>query len=520
MKINILGGGPAGLYFALLMKKLDPTHAITVVERDGPTDTFGWGIVFSEKTLSFLDEHDHETFVRITGASQSWEAVVVGHKGEALTVGGNPISGIARLTFLNILHDRCRDLGVDLRFLTTVTGVTEWLDCDLLVGADGANSLVRKTYEGFFLPSVEVRQNKYIWLGTEQAFHGLTMIFRETEAGLFIAHAYKFSPTHSTFIVECPPETWLKAGLDRHSDAQTCAYLAEIFEDDLGGQPLLSNNFVRWLNFPLVKNGRWYHAPHPGANVVLLGDALHTAHFSIGSGTKLALEDSIALAGCFARCGDVGCALPEFERVRKPVVDKIQAAALRSLTWLENVKDYLHLDPLPFTYRLMTRSKRVGFKRLQRADPSFTARYDAWRIAQPRAGPIPSEFLDLFQKKSFGHLATLMPNGAPHVTSVYVDYDGRHILINSARGRVKDRNMMERPEVALQIPDPDNSDRYLAVRGRVVEITEAGADEHLDKLAKRYLDKEVYPPSMRFPGEVRCLYKIEPKHVTTWDPFG
>ena len=515
MKINIVGGGPAGLYFALLMKQADPRHAVTVVERDGPDDTFGWGIVFSEKTLNFLEEHDHATFAEITRASVPWEAVVVGHPAQTVRVGGNPISGIARLTFLNILHLRCEALGVGLRFHTTVTEVDAWRDCDLLVGADGANSLVRKTYEDFFLPSVDLRQNKYIWLGTTQLFTGLTMLFRRAEAGLFTAHAYQFSRTHSTFIVECAPETWLRAGLDKLGEAETCAYLAEVFAGDLGGQPLLTNNFVRWLNFPLIKNKRWHHQ-----NVVLLGDALHTAHFSIGSGTKLALEDAIALAGCFRQHADVAEALAGFEQTRQPVVERFQSAALQSLTWLEHVEDYLHLEPVPFTYKLMTRSRRVGLGRIRLADPGFAEAYLAWQRAQPQTGPIPNDYLDLFEKKSFGHLATLMPDGTPHVTSVWVDFDGQHVLINSARGRLKDRNMRARPQVALQIPDPDNSDRYLLIRGPVVEITEDGADEHLDSLSPRYLGKEFYPPGLRFPGEVRCLYRIEPRHVTVWNPFG
>jgi anthraniloyl-CoA monooxygenase len=515
MKINILGGGPAGLYLALLLKKQNAAHDIAVFERDGPNDTFGWGIVFSETTLDNFALYDRETYDEFVRAAQKREAIIIQHQGERTCVHGNPISGVARITWLQILHKRCAELGVILRFHTNVTNVADYLDCDLLVGADGASSLVRKTYEGFFMPSIEIRQNKFIWLGTRQSFDGLTMMFKPSAAGLFIGHAYQFSPTHSTFVVECPPETWLKAGLESMSDDETVAYLADLFKTELDGNSLLHNNFVRWLNFPLIKNRRWYHK-----NIVLLGDALHTAHFSIGSGTKLAMEDSIALADAFARCHSVENALPEFERVRKPVLWRFQTAALRSLSWLEDVEKYLHLDPLPFAYKVMTRSQRVSFQRIQMADPQFAAQYQAWRKAQPKRGPIPDDFLDLFKKKTFAHLATLMPDGTPHITSVYVDWDGKHILINSARGRIKDRNMQERPSIAIQIPDPDNSDRYISIRGRVVEITEEGADEHLDKLAQRYFEKDTYPPSMRFPGEVRALYKIEPLRVQVWNPWG
>lgn len=521
MKVNILGGGPAGLYFAVLLKKQNPAREIHVMERDGPNDTFGWGIVFSDTTLDNFALYDQPTHDAFVAAAQKRDAVIIEHKGVREMIRGNPISGVARLRWLQILHRRCEELGVQLHFHTNVTDLGEYSECDLLVGADGANSFVRRSYEGFFMPSVEIRQNRFTWLGTAQTFDGLSMMFRQTDAGLFIGHAYRFSETHSTFIVECPPETWLKAGFDQMSADDTVVYLADVFRAELGGHALLHNNFLRWQNFPLVKTRRWYHIPGRGAPaIVLLGDALHTAHFSIGSGTKLAMEDSIALADCFARCPSVELALPEFQRVRKPVVDRFQTAALRSLTWLENVQNYLHLDPLPFAYRAMTRSQRVSFRRIQMADPEFAARYDAWKKAQPQHGPIPDDFLDLFKKKTFGHLATLMPDGTPQVTSVYVDFDGQYVLVNSARGRIKDRNMQERPTVAIQIPDPDNSDRYISVRGRVVEITEEGADAHLDTLAQRYFEKETYPPSMRFPGEVRAIYKIAPERVTVWSPWG
>src|SRR4030095_7788505 len=323
VRINVLGAGPAGLYFSLLMMRRDPAHRITVFERDAADDTFGWGIVFSERTLAFLRDRDEPTFTAIAAASQTWDNVDVVHRGEKVSIHGNGFSGIARLTFLNILQRRCRELGVDLRFRTPITDLADLSDSDLLLGADGANSLVRRHHAYFCQPSVEVRLNRYVWLGTPRLFHGLVMIFRSNEHGLFIAHAYKFSPTTSTFIVECSPETWARAGFDRLNDLDTCRYLARVFRDDLDGEPLLSNNFVKWVNFPLVRNRRWHHG-----RTVLAGDAAHTAHFSIGSGTKLALEDAIALADALGHPGrPLPAALAAYEAARKPAGGGLQAAA-------------------------------------------------------------------------------------------------------------------------------------------------------------------------------------------------
>jgi anthraniloyl-CoA monooxygenase len=374
MKINIIGGGPAGLYFAILMKSRAPAHDIRIVERDGPDDTFGWGIVFSDQTFSYLEENDRPSFERIIAHCAIWDNVDIVHRGARVTIRGNRFSGIGRLQFLNLLHARCRELGVVLQFHTNVADIESYSDCDLLVGADGANSLVRRTWQDFFQPSVDLRKNKFIWLGTQQLFHGLTLTFRENDAGQFIAHSYKFNATTSTFIVECDETTWRNAGFAEKSESETCAYLQDVFADDLGGHPLLTNNFVRWLNFPLVRNAHWFHD-----NVVLLGDALHTAHFSIGSGTKLALEDAIALAGCLRNNSDVPTALAEFERVRKPIVEQLQDAAFASLLSFENIRDDWPLAPLPFAYKMMSRSGRITHEKLQQRDPDFAAAYERWQ---------------------------------------------------------------------------------------------------------------------------------------------
>ncbi len=521
MKINIVGGGPAALYFAIQLKKLDAAYRITIFERDGPNDTYGWGIVFSENADRLLTANDPETHAEIRRVAETWDFVGVHYRDQYFQVRGNTMYGIQRLAFLQILHRRARELGVDLRFNSNIADESQLetlrRESDLLVGADGANSLVRRTYQDFFLPILDMRQNKYIWLGTHQIYHGLTYGFCEDGHGLYISHSYKFNPTTSAFIVECLPETFYRAGFANKSDEETIRHLENVFQNVLGGQKILTNNFVKWFNFTLVKNKRW-----SWENVVLLGDALHTAHFSIGSGTKLAVEDSVALARAFREKKQVPDALAEFKRLRQAYIGDFQDAAVRSLSWLENIKSQMHLEPIPFVYGLVTRSARVGYNRLKRQAPEFIARYDTWRVRQSAELGIPSAFLDLFQKRAYGHLATLMPDGTPQVTSVYVDYDpaSQCLLVNSAKGRQKDYNMERDPNVAVEITDPDNPNRYLQIRGRVVEITEDGADDHLDLLAQRYIAREKYPPTWRFPNEVRRIYKIEPKHVTAWEPFG
>lgn len=371
MRINIIGGGPAGLYFALLMKKSDKAREITVFERNSPHDTFGWGVVFSDKTLSYLKESDEESYKAITEAFATWDNVDVVHRSERVTIRGNKFSGIARIELLNILQRRCQELGVDLRFRTEIQDLAAFKNQDLLVGADGVNSLVRQTYAAELQPELSMRKNRYIWYGTHQLFHGLTLTFRTSEAGLFIAHSYKFNQETSTFIVECDEETWRRAGFEKMKDEETRGFLGEVFRDDLGGHELLSNN-SKWINFLNVKNLHWHFE-----NVVLLGDALHTAHFSIGSGTKLALEDAIALHSCFQKEADVKSALREFERVRKPIIEEYQEAARESLLWFENAKDFVHLEPLAFAYSLMTRSKRIDYENLKRRDPEFISAYEA-----------------------------------------------------------------------------------------------------------------------------------------------
>jgi anthraniloyl-CoA monooxygenase len=371
LKINIIGGGPAGLYFAILMKKADPGRQIRIYERNGPDDTFGWGVVFSGKTLANLRAADEESHAEITKQFEAWDNVDVVHRDAKISIHGNSFSGIARLQLLNILQRRAEALGVRISFHSEVHDIDSLRDdCDLLVAADGVNSTVRLHYLEQLKPQLDLRAHRYIWYGTNQLFHGLTLTFRQNTAGTFVAHSYKFNKQTSTFIVECDPHTWKKVGFDRMSDGETRAYVGEVFARDLNGNPLLSNN-SKWIQFLLVKNEHWFFD-----NVVLLGDALHTAHFSIGSGTKLAMEDSIALAEAFQQTPDVPSALKLFTETRRPVIEEYQSAAFESMLWFENARQYTDLSPMDLAFIVMTRSGKVTYEDLKRRDPEFIRKYD------------------------------------------------------------------------------------------------------------------------------------------------
>lgn len=372
MKIVILGAGPAGLYSGLLIKKADPTHDITIIERNPADVTYGWGVVFSDRTLASFQRADYKTYEQIRDQFVIWDAIDTRYRGETIRCGGHVIASISRKRLLNILQRRCDELGVNLEFGREISDLAELGSFDLLIAADGINSVVRKAYEPVFKPTIEPGKARYIWLGANKVLDAFTFIFRENEYGLFQVHAYPFSGATSTFIVECDEATWVRAGLDQADEAQSLAFCQQLLVDDLNGATLLSNN-SKWINFTTLKTWRWHHQ-----NMVLLGDAVHTAHFSIGSGTKLAMEDAIALAGALEQHPDVETALNEYELERKPVVETFQRAAQESQTYFETLKRYLDLEPMQFTFQLLTRSGRITYDDLRMRDARFVEAVDRW----------------------------------------------------------------------------------------------------------------------------------------------
>ena len=378
MRTVILGGGPGGLYFAISLKLRNPAHEVVVVERNRPNDTFGWGVVLSEDTLGNLDANDSVSAKAIRDGFVYWDDVAVHYRGAVMRSGGHGFSGIGRMRLLNILQDRARELGVELRFETEAQDVSAYKDYDLIVGADGVNSRVRAQFADVFKPDIDVRACKYIWLGTHQKFDdAFTFIFEETEHGWIWVHAYQFNADMATFIVECSEETWKKSGFDKMSTEETIARCEKIFAKYLNGNALISNaKHLRgsaWLNFNRVLCERW-----SAGNVVLLGDSAATAHFSIGSGSKLAMESAIALANYLDTEKDMSAAFARYEDERRTEVLRLQSAARNSTEWFEEVERYLHLDPVQFNYSLLTRSQRISHENLRARDAKWLAGAEQW----------------------------------------------------------------------------------------------------------------------------------------------
>jgi len=392
VRIVCIGGGPAGLYLGILVKLVSPKHEVVVLERNRPDDTFGFGVVFSDATLGHLAAADPDSHAAITRAFARWDDIEIHVRGEVLRSTGHGFCGIERKTLLQILQARARELGVELVFEREVRSLADAGPADLIVAADGVASAVRDALAEHLQPSVDVRANKFTWLGTTRPFRAFTFLFKETPHGLFRVHAYRYMEQGSTFIVECTADTWRRAGLDTADEDRTIALLSDVFAAELGGHPLIKNRSI-WRSFPTVRCRSWRHR-----NVVLVGDAAHTAHFSIGSGTKLAMEDCIALRDALFEEPDVESALASYEMRRRPEVEALQAAAQASLEWFEGTERYINLPPPQLAYSLMTRSLRVSHASIARRDPPLARAVEtllAARSGVTTEPPPPPMFLPL-----------------------------------------------------------------------------------------------------------------------------
>jgi len=400
MNIVCIGGGPAGLYFALLMKRLDPAHEITVVERNQPYDTFGWGVVFSDQTMAAMQQCDAETAAAIADAFNHWDDIELHFKGRTLRSGGHGFVGIGRKRLLNILQRRCEALGVRLVFEREVDSDADFPDADLVVASDGINSKVRQKHAAHFEPDIVTRPNRYIWLGTARLYDAFNFVFERTEHGWFQAHIYKFDERTTTFIVETPEEVWKAHGLDAADTVQSIAFCEQLFARTLQGERLMSNaRHLRgsaWLNFQRVKCRRWWL--HNGrCPVVLMGDAVHTAHFAIGSGTKLAIDDAIELARQFAEQGTARETLPQlldrYQALREVDVLRLQNAAWNAMEWFE-VVGRRYADTLPpeqFMYSMLTRSQRISHENLRLRDAAWLSGFERWFAEQAGMTLAPGE---------------------------------------------------------------------------------------------------------------------------------
>jgi 2-polyprenyl-6-methoxyphenol hydroxylase-like FAD-dependent oxidoreductase len=374
MRVNVVGAGPAGLLFALLIKRRFPDWRVNVFEQNPPDATFGFGVVFSLNALAFLERDVPDFHEQLISRLESWPMQRIVHRDERVDIDGNGFSAIGRLELNQFLQESCAKGGVEIEYHRVISALDEVQGCDLLVGADGANSFVRRALEGEFAPQLQWLSNRFAWYGTEQTFECLSLTFRANADGSFVAHHYRHGPKMSTFVVECDEATWRRAGLDRMNDEESRAYCERVFAADLGPHPLVSNKSI-WRQFPLLRTRSW----HVG-NAVLLGDALRTVHFSIGSGTRLAFEDAIALDRAFAEAeSDVPRALAAYERERRPIVDKIVTAANASSFWYERLPEKMQLQPWELAYDYMKRSGRMTDERLGELSPRFVARVNKER---------------------------------------------------------------------------------------------------------------------------------------------
>ncbi len=475
MRVATLGGGPAGLYLGILLKKAFPEVEVTIHERNRPDDTFGFGVVFSDETLDFLVEADAESFEEIRSRFRNWTDIRTFHRGEWTTSTGHGFSALARVALLEILQRRALELGCDLRFESDVTDVEEHLDADLVVAADGVNSAVRERFASELGPRVELGSCRFSWLGTDLPLDAFTFLFVDTPHGLFQVHAYPYDGGRATFIVETHEETWRDAGLDRADEAATVATCERLFAEHLRGHRLVTNRSI-WRRFPTVTCERWHHR-----NVVLLGDAAHTAHFSIGSGTKLAMEDAIALVAEFRRLGtgDVPRVLAAYEEARRPDVARLQRAARDSRRWFESSRRYRRQSPWIFCFNLMTRSKRITWDNLGERDPGLVE-----RVARE------------YRREQAGADMPGGDSGDPAPPPVFVPF------------RVRDLTLPNRIVVSPMC-------QYSAVDGRV-------GDWHLVHLGSRAVGgaglvlsemTDVEAEGRITPG---CAGLYEPEHVAAW----
>ena len=374
MRLAVIGGGPAGLYFSSLWKGRHSRDEVHLFEQNPAGATWGFGVVFSDRALEFLREDDPETVDLISPRMQTWRDITIVHRGEAIPIDGVGFSAIGRLELLQLLQQRARAAGVTCAFDKVVGSIDELASYDLIVAADGVNSLVRRTFETEFQSSLSHLANKFIWYGTTKSFETLTQTFAACDLGTFNAHHYRYAPAMSTFIVECDPATWSRAGFDTKSEEDTRALCEQVFADTLQRHPLMSNRSI-WRNFPWIWNERWSYR-----NMVLLGDALHTAHYSIGSGTRLALEDALALAKALEGApGDLPAALARYETARRPIVEKLVKASKTSALWYERFPEHMRLDPIDLAMSYICRSGRIDDERLRAMAPRFMHLYESRR---------------------------------------------------------------------------------------------------------------------------------------------